>query len=134
MEHQSPPNLTQDERLMSLFCHIIGGIILSIILYFVMSDSKFVRFHALQSIFFHSLMIILIMILFIIYFFIANIMRYNDSHVCLLFLILLCIIGFSFGSLIYSIMVGVSAFQGKLKEYPIVGRWAYDKIYQGLYF
>ena len=134
MEHQSPPNLTQDERLMSLFCHILGGLLLSIILYFVMKDSKFVRFHALQSIIFHSLTIILLMILFIVYFFAAYVTEYSGSFVCFLFLLLLGIMALAIVSVIYSIVVGVSAFQGKLKEYPVVGRWAYDKIYQGLYF
>lgn len=127
MEHQQPPDLSQDEKLFSLLSHILG-IVLAIVFYFVMKDSKFVRFHSLQAFWFNILntSAILFLILLAVIF-----GRVSD---CFRFFILMAIIVVAFGGLTYSVIIGVAAFQGRLKEYPIVGRWAYDRVYKGLYF
>ena len=64
---ENQEELTSDSKLLAMFSHFsifLGGIILPIILYFVQKDkSKFVAFHALQSIFFHLLYMVIVFIL-----------------------------------------------------------------------
>ena len=134
MEHKQPSNITQDEKLFSLLSHILG-IVFAIVFYFVMKDSKFVRFHALQAFWFQILELSTAFVLFLlIFFFTPLIDKTTGNPSCFIFFILMAIAIVVFGGLIYSVILGVSAFQGRLKEYPIVGRWAYDKVYKGLYF
>jgi uncharacterized Tic20 family protein len=71
---QAPPAAlpvpTQDERSMAMLVHIIGiftGFVGPLILYFVKRDSKFVSFHALQSLFWHLLYAFTVMALVILF-------------------------------------------------------------------
>src|SRR5579859_1789287 len=69
------PTPTHDERSMGLLVHVLGifsGFLAPLIIYAVKRDSKFVSFHALQSLFWHLLywvVTIVFMLLFFVVFF-----------------------------------------------------------------
>ncbi len=136
---------TSDERLLAMFSHFsifLGGIILPIILYFVQKDkSKFVAFHALQSIFFHLLylIVIVILVLFLLLVLLATgilgaAFSKSSGEPGAGFFIGLAIfyIGL-FGSILlaiaYGIYMGIKAYNGEMKKYIVVGNWAYKKVY-----
>lgn len=144
---ENPAELTSDEKLLAMFSHFsifLGGIILPIILYFVQKDkSKFVAFHALQSIFFHLFYAAIIFVLVI--FLVIVLLATGFLGVALSkssgsgspgagFFIGMGIfyIGL-FGSILlaiaYGIYMGIKAYNGEMKKYILVGDWAYRKVY-----
>ncbi|MBS1515577.1 MAG: DUF4870 domain-containing protein [Bacteroidetes bacterium] len=137
---------TSDERLLAMFSHFsifIGGIILPIILYFVQKGkSKFVMFHALQSIFFHLLYLVFIFVLVVFLvvvllatgaFTLAN-SRSMGPETGMGFIVGIIIF---YGGLIisvlsviaYGIFMGIKAYGGENKKYFLVGNWAWKKVY-----
>jgi uncharacterized Tic20 family protein len=137
--------LTSDSKLLAMFSHFsifLGGIILPIILYFVQKDkSRFVAFHALQSIFFHLFyaVIIFILVIFLVLILLATgvlgavFSKHSGSPGAGFFIGMgIFYIGL-FGSVIiaiaYGIYMGVKAYNGEMKKYFLVGDWAYKKVY-----
>lgn len=127
VEHNPPAGLSDHEKLMALFSHIFS-LFAAPVLYFTIKDSKFVRFHSLQSAIFNWIAFILFSVC--IFIPVILIQFYNDPSMgCIIFLSFA--VGFivAAGSTVYSIIIGVFAFQGKLMEYPLCGRWAFNRIY-----
>ena len=134
-----------DEKILALFSHLsifLGGIVLPIIFWAVNKDkSRFVRFHALQAIFFHIAYIAIVVAVVIIMalvgiglgvlsagtfaagkdgsfiFIIAMVLFYG-----LIFISIFIFIG-------YGIYVGVRSYKGELSRYPVIGKIVYDKVY-----
>lgn len=136
---------SSEERILALFSHLsifMGGIVLPIIFWAINRDkSRFVRYHAMQAVFFHIAFIVLIIALVIImvvfsigmgiisagtfaagkngsaFIFVALFVFY-----ALLFLAIFLFIG-------YGIYVGVKSYKGELTRYPVIGRFVYEKVY-----
>jgi uncharacterized Tic20 family protein len=136
--------ISSEEKLISLLCHLslfFGGVILPFIMWLVYKDkTKFVRFHALQALWFQvsyiALLVVLVLIVAVIGILMGLITDSNSPHddpsflaVILIFLlyggIMICI----FGAYAYSVYVGVKAFQGELKKYVFLGNIIYNKVY-----
>ena len=140
-------SLTSEEKTFALFSHlsvVIGGIILPIIFWALQKDkSKFVRFHALQSIFYHIavgvIIAILVILLAIGILFTVLITGVSISHdnnptgpIAFGFFMLLFYIGL-FVILIanvgYGIYLAVKAYEGNLVKIPVIGNIIYKKVY-----
>lgn len=118
--------ISQDERLLAFVCQIIVPLFTSAILYFVMKDSRFIRFYALQSICFNCIALILIgLSVGIMY---LSTITENFVVIFLTFFALFVWI-IPIVVIVYGIIIGVYAFKGKIKKYPIIGKWAFNKIY-----
>lgn len=137
---------TSDERTMALLSHlslILGGILLPLIIWATQKDkSKFVRFHSLQSIFFHlsiAAVIIFFVFFFVIIFFasglgIANLNSSGNSELPAFFVILIIafyafIILLVFGAIAYSIFLALKAYKGERIKVFFIGNIIYNKVY-----
>lgn len=126
--------LTDDEKQWALFSHIfvlmgylipLGNLIGPGIAYFVKKDqSKFVRFHAVQSFAFQAVLTILGIVL-MIPFFILMVLTAG-----LLVFAMPCFILLGLAILVYVIYVGIQAQKGEFIKYPIVGEWAYKRVWE----
>lgn len=142
---ENPANITSDEKLLAMFSHFsifLGGILLPVILYFVQKDkSKFVAFHALQSIFFHlfyAAIIFVLVIFLVLVLLVTGVLGASFSKsgsapgVGFFFGMGIFYIGL-FGSILlaiaYGIYMGIKAYNGEMKKYILVGDWAYRKVY-----
>ena len=142
---ENQAELTSDTKLLAMFSHFsifLGGIILPIILYFIQKDkSKFVAFHALQSIFFHLLYMVIVfilVILLILVLFLSGVFSMHHSHdwnhsgpgfFIGMGIFYLGIFGSVILAIAYGIYMGIKAYNGDMKKYIIVGEWAYKKVY-----
>lgn len=126
--------LTEDDKLWGMFGHLsalssligvpFGSIIGPVVVYAVKKDqSRFVHFHALQSMFFH------------IGFAIASVVLAIPLTILALLtggilIIPLIAIGVLLGVLmiVYVVIMGLKAKEGKWALYPIAGKMAYDKV------
>jgi uncharacterized Tic20 family protein len=142
-----PASLTSEEKTFALLSHlsiVIGGIILPIIFWAIQKDkSKFVRFHALQSIFYHITIAALVIILVILLsvgiligvLISASTAGYDNNNFPALFfglfMVLFYVILFIilFASIGYGIYLAVKAYEGKLVRIPILGNIIYRKVY-----
>lgn len=129
MENYQESDIPQSERFMALLCHFIGGFLFSVIIFFVNKKSKFLRFHALQSIIFTSPLILFSIYSYYLMFFSRDAsQQFIEDNPFLSILVLplgflvLCITLLSFN-------VGIAAFRGERKKYPLVGKWVYKKVY-----
>ncbi|MEO8514722.1 MAG: DUF4870 domain-containing protein [Ignavibacteria bacterium] len=136
---------TQTEKLLGLFAHLsvfFGRLIIPFIIWVVnRKKSKFVTFHSLQALFFHLALtfvnVIVGMFGGVILGIYSGITKHNLDKVSnwtpFQIIILVAIAIFVFINLIYSFVVGVmnslSAYQGELKKYPIIGNIVYKKVY-----
>lgn len=141
-------NLTSEERLMAMLSHLsllFGGIVLPIILWATQKDkSRFIRYHALQSIFFQIAYVVILVILivafalFAIFFGVGlGILTANTTDpgtfpiLIVLFVLLFyaAIIISAFGLMGYSIYLAVKSYQGSYIKVPIIGNIIYKKVY-----
>ena len=94
----TPPS--NDSRTMAALCHLLAmftGFVGPLIMYLVKEDDEFVRFHALQAVYFQLIGILLAML------------------TCGIWGIVM---------FIYEIILIIKAYDGEWYEYPIVGSWA----------
>ncbi|MFA5405378.1 MAG: DUF4870 domain-containing protein [Ignavibacteria bacterium] len=141
--------ITGEDKTLSLFCHlsmVIGGIILPIIIWAIKKEqSKFVRFHALQSIFYHlaySVLLAIIIVVFALSIIFAGVgVRSIESMhsssgmsaaiMIIVFAFTVIIVFALLGGIAYSIYIAVKAYQGEKTKIPIIGKIIYDKVYGG---
>jgi len=140
---QQQTALTSDEKLLAMLSHFsvfFGGILLPIILYFIQKDkSKFVAFHALQSIFFHLMYAVVIGILVFVFIIIGvitgmltGLSHHSGSPIGFIFgmgIFYLGLFGSIFAAIGYGIYMGIKAYNGENKKYFLVGDWAWKKVY-----
>ena len=138
--------LTSDEKTLALFCHLslfLGGIVLPIIFWATNKDkSKFVTFHALQSVWFHVAYIF--GIVFVAMFAViggfgmaavfGGMSTKGYTNASPLFAIIMILVYgliflIVFAGIGYAIYMGVKAHHGELKKYPIIGNIIYKKVY-----
>ncbi len=117
------PNVSDEERLWAMLAHLLallgyvvglGAYIAPLVIYLVYKDkSRFVAFHALQSLFFQLALLVVIAI----------------CALLAITIVLACIaiplgIVASVGALAYIIVAAIHAYNGELFEYWLVGKWA----------
>jgi len=134
-----------DEKILALFSHLsifLGGIVLPIIFWAINKDkSRFVRFHALQAIFFHIAYVAIIIAVVIIMAIIGiglgilsagTFAAGKDGSLIFVFAMII-FYGLIFISIFifigYGIYVGVKSYKGELKRYPVIGKIIYEKVY-----
>ncbi len=116
-------NVSDEERLWAMLAHLLallgyvvglGAYIAPLVIYLVYKDkSRFVAFHALQSLFFQLALLVVIAI----------------CALLAITIVLACIaiplgIVASVGALAYIIVAAIHAYNGELFEYWLVGKWA----------
>jgi len=138
--------ISKDEKLMSFFCHfsmILGGILVPVIIWAIKKEqSKFVRFHALQAIFYHiaysviaGFFIVGIVFTYLIMFGTYYSHRYSyykgPSTGMLIMLIAFIIITLLliFGSIGYGVFLAIKANNGEKTKIPVIGKIIYEKVY-----
>lgn len=125
---------------MAMLVHIIGiftGFIGPLIMYFVKRDSKFVSFHALQSLFWHLVYMatmIALMMLFFVVFFVSIASEVAQHHgpgapppvgAFIVFpLFWVAIMAFAVTNLVLAVIFAIKANAGEWAAYPLVGGWA----------
>lgn len=133
-----PP--TQDERTFALLAHVLGifsGFIAPLIFFLVKRDSKFVSFHALQSLAWHILYFICIFGAILV--FIVSMISSGAFHdktqgqPPLAFfgffgILWLVALGGGILNIILGIVFGVKAHKGEWAEFPLLGGWILRKI------
>ena len=128
--------LTSDDKLWGMLGHVLaligvvgvpfGNLIGPAIVYFVRKDqSKFVRYHAIQSFAFQLLLLAAGIVLMIPTFILIAI---TGGRLALVLWPLFILIGL--GLLVYVIMMGVKANKGELCKYPVVGAWVYKQVFE----
>lgn len=111
--------VSNEERTWGMMAHIgpilvslvsSMGWVVALILYLVYKDkSKFVAFHALQSLYFHLFLFVVAMI--------------GVVTICIgIGVVILALLGVT--GLIFAIIAGINANNGELYEYPVVGQMA----------
>ncbi|HQY19432.1 MAG TPA: DUF4870 domain-containing protein [Ignavibacteria bacterium] len=137
---------SNEDRTMALLSHlslILGGILLPLIIWATQKDkSKFVRFHSLQSIFFHlsiAAVIIFFVIFFAVIFFasglgMSNLNSSGNSELPAFFIILIIafyafIILLVLGAIAYSIYLALKAYKGERIKVFFIGNIIYKKVY-----
>lgn len=135
MPELPPP--TQDERSIGMLVHILAifsGIFAPIIIYVIKRDSKFVSFHALQSLFWHLLYGIGVALLVVLFFFVVisqAIFSVTARHgppspmIFMAFPMLwLSLIVSWLINVLLGVAFAVKTNAGEWVSYPLVGRWA----------
>ncbi|MCZ7648866.1 MAG: DUF4870 domain-containing protein [Planctomycetota bacterium] len=135
-EEQAASGVTADEKQWGMLAHLLvlsgyiipfGNFIAPVVVFFMKKDeSKFVKFHALQSIFLQLALFVVMLILMIPIIILTFI---TAGLATLLMIPLFGLIGI--GLLIYVIMIGLKANKGELARYYFVGDIAYKKVYEG---
>ncbi len=134
-----------DEKILALFSHLsifLGGIVLPIIFWAINKDkSRFVRFHALQAIFFNVAYVVILIAVIIIMAAIgiglgvisAGTFAAGKDGSLFLIIGLITFYAFIFISIFvfmgYGIYVGVKSYKGELRRYPVIGKIIYEKVY-----
>ena len=138
--------VSSDDKTLALLSHlslVLGGILLPVIIWATQKDkSKFVRFHSLQSIFYHLSLAVIIAVVVI---FVALILiiagigfeAFNNHHghnsgafailVTIVLYGLIFVIGV--GGVAYSVYAGIRAYKGEYFKFPVIGNLIYNKIY-----
>jgi uncharacterized Tic20 family protein len=114
-----PDNVSSDEKLWAMLAHLfglagyfggVGQYVAPLVIYLLYKDkSRFVAFHALQSLYFQLAVLVALMVSFAL-------------MVVLIGIPMLAFVGV--GSLIYVIVAAIRAYNGELFEYWLVGKWA----------
>ncbi|HEX2787041.1 MAG TPA: DUF4870 domain-containing protein [Ignavibacteria bacterium] len=142
MEQQQETNLTSDEKLLSMLCHLslfFGGLVIPIVIYFIQKGkSKFVAFNALETIYFHIFYIVVVFVAAFVITIVVSIgamastTSRNDMSPLAIILIAAAAL-FIFAIVIYfiilAIIASIKSYQGIIKKYPIVGNMAYRQVY-----
>jgi len=114
-----------DANIASLLAYLFG--LLSGIIFFVMEkNSKFVRFHAMQSILFNALIVVVSIVLVIVITVVTIVLAMINNTLAgvVSILSLLIWIGFLIGILIAFVLCMIKAYQGQIIKLPIIGNMA----------
>ena len=137
--------LKSDEKLMSLLSHLAIvipniGIIAPIVIWVTQKDkSKFVRFNAIQAIFFQLVFFVLIMLsvfIGLIFMFISLpvIIKNPDAAPGVLFWVSMGVMNLYFPLWlifsIYAVIAAIRSFKGKIFRYIIIGKLVEKRIYK----
>ncbi|MGH9741291.1 MAG: DUF4870 domain-containing protein [Candidatus Acidiferrum sp.] len=142
----SLPMPTQDERTIAFLAHLLQvftGFIAPLVIYCVKQDSRFVKYHALQSLIWQLCYMALFfgfMILFFFSIFASVISGAHGGHATnqmpptfLLFFPLFWLFFFVgwVANVVLGVMYGIKANRGEWAGYPIIGKWCLPKLTPG---
>jgi uncharacterized protein len=131
-----PEKLTEEEKMMSLLAHlsiVLGSFIIPLIIWIIQKKkSQFVRFHSLQSVFFHlgGIGIFIFTIILILIGFHGSDSSSTGSTLPGLSIFLLMWITIPFIGLIFSVYASVKSYQGIRYKMPFVGEYVYKLVYK----
>ena len=140
------PEPTQDERSMAFLAHLLQvftGFIAPLIIYCVKQDSRFVKFHALQSLIWQLCYMALFfggMIIFFFTIFATVFSSASGGHTpngpppafIFVFPFFWLFWGLAwFANVILGIVYGIKANHGEWAGYPIIGKWCLPKLHPG---
>lgn len=144
-----PPNAifnvpSQDEKTFALLAHVLGifsGFIAPLVLFLVKRDSKFVAFHALQSLAWHiiyfALFFLGVIIVFVSIFASGGFSGpQHPNQPPLAFFgifgfVWLFAMGGALVNIILGIVYGIKAHNGEWAKYPLIGGWILNKVIAG---
>ena len=143
-----PPNMfpyvpSHDEKTFALLAHVLGifsGFIAPLVFFLVKRDSKFVSFHALQSLAWHIIYFALffggVIVMFISIFASAGFPSAEHSRPPFAFfgifgIVWLFGIGGGILNMILGIVYGIKAHNGEWAKYPLIGGWILNKTIAG---
>jgi uncharacterized Tic20 family protein len=120
----------------------MGGIALPIIFWAINREkSKYVSFHALQALFFHIAYVVVLVFVIIFMIFggagIGMLSAVNhagkNSPPVFFIIFIFALYGFMFlyifACIGYAIYIGIKAYNGEFKKYPIIGNLVYKNVY-----
>jgi len=124
---------SEDEKSLAMLNYILSifsGFLAPLIIWLVKRESKFVAFHALQTLFWHGLYFVLTMVGMV--FFMASIFASAATHSggpegasgLFMFLFFAIMWGGGIANLVIGIMFAIKAKRGEWTRLPIVGKWA----------
>jgi uncharacterized protein len=133
---------TNDEKTFALLAHVLAifsGFIAPLIFFLVKRDSKFVSFHALQSLAWHIIYFILVfggmIVLFVSLIFNRGFPAANGAPPVAFFGIFGFVWLFAMGgwvvNLILGIVYGIKANKGEWAQFPLIGGWILRKLVFG---
>jgi len=134
---------TQDEKTFALLAHVLGifsGFISPLVFFLVKRDSKFVSFHALQSLAWHVIYFVLFFAAMIVFFvsLIASGGFHSGGHAEPPFaffgffgIVWLFAMGGGILNIILGIVYGIKAHNGEWAQFPLLGGWILRKIVYG---
>ena len=126
---------THDERTMALLAHVLGifaGFLAPLIFFLVKRDSKFVSFHALQSLAWHIIYFVLMMVAMVIFVFSifahasfppADKNAFPFAFFGPFIFIWLMGMGGWVVNLVLGVVYGVKANKGEWAQFPLIGGW-----------
>jgi uncharacterized protein len=136
--------ISNDDKVLSILCHLsllFGGILMPIIIWAIKKEqSKFVRFHSLQSIFFHLAFVVIfavmivVVVLAIVFTGVGFGSARHASGMPAIFLIIVLIFSvvlilLALGGTGYSVYLAVKSYQGEKIKIPVIGKIIYEKVY-----
>jgi uncharacterized membrane protein len=127
--------MTLDSNLAAMLCYILNfvcclGLVLSIIFAITEKENRFVKFHAMQSIFLACLQIVVGLVIGILGFIVS--LALNMVHMELLGWILVLGLRFLLFAIfiIFWILAGIKAYGGQWYKLPIIGEFAWKTVNQ----
>jgi uncharacterized membrane protein len=139
----SLPEPTEDERRMAFLAHVLqvfAGFIAPLVIFCIKQNSRFVKFHALQSLIWQLCYMALFFVGFFLFFFSMAATIFHSASAphpgsgpppaFLLFFPLFWLFAM-FGwvaNVILGVLYGIKANQGEWAAYPIVGKWCLAKL------
>jgi uncharacterized membrane protein len=125
--------MTLDSNLAAMLCYILNfvcclGLVLAIIFAITEKENRFVKFHAMQSIFLACLQIVVGLVIGILGFILS--LALNMVHMELLGWILVLGLRFLLFAIfiIFWILAGIKAFGGQWYKLPIIGEFAWKTV------
>ncbi|MBI5402165.1 MAG: DUF4870 domain-containing protein [Ignavibacteriae bacterium] len=138
--------ISSDEKVLALVCHLsmaVGGIFVPLIIWAIKKEeSKFVRFHSLQSIFYHLAFGVIVALLIIITAVIIvfagvgfqSLGRQASSGIPAVMIIIIfsftgIIMLMAFGGIGYAVYLAIKSYNGEKIKIPVIGKIIYEKVY-----
>lgn len=137
--------ISNDDKMIAMFAHLsifFGSIIIPVIFWIVYDQkSKFVKFHSLQSLFFHiayiAVMVIVIIFVAVVGVLAGLITKTGGSpsgnpgafQIIIILVLGVTVLGYVFGSIGYAVYLAINSYKGGMKKYPIIGNIVYKKVY-----
>jgi uncharacterized membrane protein len=127
--------MTLDSNLAAMLCYILNflcclGLVLAIIFAITEKENRFVKFHAMQSIFLACLQIVVGLVIGILGFIVS--LALNMVHMELLGWILVLGLRFLLFAIfiVFWILAGIKAYSGQWYKLPIIGEFAWKTVNQ----
>lgn len=116
---EARPSENKDENILGVICYLLG--VLALILYYVMKESKFIRFHAMQSallsVVWFAVFIVLIGISFMLTIVTLPLGGIGG-------MVYLCVLPIGLVAIVTVVFGAWKAFEGEMYKMPVIGEYA----------